>query len=114
MQGRIAWLFRMAHNHEIVGSNPTPAIKNNRMIEMGSKKLKIGTAELNRIIKASSEAGHNEGSFEEAQESLKKRFTDRELDVIITMCWQSPMMQEIRNRLYTLEQAVMTRNKNKT
>lgn len=74
---------------------------------MANKKSKIDVAELNRIIKASSEAGHNEGSFAEAQESLKKRFTDRELDVIITMCWQSPMMQEIRNRLYALEQVVI-------
>ncbi len=28
-RGGAAWLARMAHNHQVVGSNPTPATKKN-------------------------------------------------------------------------------------
>ena len=70
------------------------------ILEMKNKK----TNEMVKWMENGKHVGHCEGSLDEAKENLKRRFTDRELDVVINLVWFSPMMQSIRNRLTVLEE----------
>ncbi len=81
-----------------------PALENiySEVIVMG-KETKTDVNEMVKWIENGKHVGHCEGSLDEAKESLKRRFTDRELDVIINLVWFSPMLQSIRDRLTVLE-----------
>ncbi len=51
-------------------------------------------------------AGIQEGTLEEAKESIKRRFTAREIDAILSFMWFSDMMQSIRNQIAGLKERV--------
>ena len=63
-----------------------------QMKKSGNKEFDIGF-----------QAGRNEGTMEEAINSLRKKLTDRELDALTIIVWHSDVMQSIRNRLSDLE-----------
>lgn len=47
--------------------------------------------------------GNIEGSLEEAERSLQLKFTEREIDALISFVWHSPQLQSIRERLGKME-----------
>jgi len=60
--------------------------------------------ETHKILEAL-EAGKAEGENLEAVASLKRRFTEREINALILIVWFSEPMQSIRNRIGELERA---------
>lgn len=62
--------------------------------------------EIIEIMKKAERAGKIIGEFNEAHKSLKRRFTDNELNEIVNIVWFSPQLQSIRNRLDAVEKKV--------
>lgn len=52
------------------------------------------------------EAGEMDGTLKEAENSLRRRFTSRELDALTLLVWFSPVMQSLRDRITILEKKV--------
>ena len=69
--------------------------------------MKLKTKKDREIYEEAAQGGYKtgnmDGSMEEAKKSLTRRFTDREIDAIVSIVWFSPALQSIRNRVGKLE-----------
>ena len=61
-------------------------------------------------IESGRKAGIQMGSLEEAGESLRRRFTTRELDALVSLFWFSDPMQSIRNDIAKLKESMKDLN----
>gem|GEM_PF-4422796 len=76
------------------------------------------TEDLENWLQKGLVAGRNEGELKEAKESLKLRFTEREIQALLHWFWHSEMMQSIRDeharvrkRLNEIERRLKAENK---
>jgi len=73
---------------------------------IGERIVRMSEETFNSFLRDTMECGKDDGQIQEARESLKLKFTERELRQLVLNVWFSDVMDSIRYRIGELEKKV--------